>query len=142
MNILEALLTGNVPESLLSRGARQHEGTYPLTLDAEGGYPSEQRVEEITMIAWVDARRWLHDEFPRLWKSLNACGYIEVEETTDIMDKPALRIYVATGGWSGCEEVIEAMLGHFWIRHYLRETRSGGGYTFIVPHEDPKNSRE
>ena len=136
-DLLDALLTGRAPSSLHSRMARQAEGTYPTDLEVEGAYPSEEKVEEIRLIAWKDARRWLHDEFPRLWASVSFRDGVDVEETTSTAGQPALKIRVATGGWSGCEDVIDAVLSHFALRHYLRETLSGGAYTFIVPHEDP-----
>lgn len=137
--LLDALLTRQTPESLRSRLARTREGTYPTTLDVEDGYPSEERVEEIRMVAAVDARRWLHDEFPFLWGSL-PCGSVEVREAKDIVDRPARRIRVATGGWSGCEDVIYAVLGHFMMATYCKERHSGGAYVFVVPHEERKDA--
>jgi len=138
MKLLDALLTGRTPDSVRSRLSRQFEGTYPIDLEIDRGYPSEEKVEEIRLIAWVDARRWMHDEFPRLWQELVDYGYIEVREGKDIVDAPALEIYVATGGWSGCESVIDAVLDHVALSNYCKERKSGGAYTFIVPHEDPK----
>lgn len=136
LNLLEALLVGKTPESLTSWMARPEHGTYPMDLGMSGGYPSDNKVEEIRLIALKDARRWLHDEFPHLWKA--ADGYLETKETKDLCDEPALEIYAATGGWSGCESVIEAVLDHIGLAHYCRERLSGGGYRFVVPHEDPK----
>lgn len=135
-DLLEALLMGRPPSAVKSHMARQHEGTYPTDLEVEGGYPSDDKVEEIRLIAWRDARRWLHDEFPRLWASVGYEDSVQVTETTDLMDRPALKIRVATGGWSGCEDVIDAVLSHHILRSHLRETLSGGAYTFIVPHEE------
>jgi hypothetical protein len=129
-DLLEALLVGRVPESIRGGWPRDEDGTYPVDLEVdEHGYPSDEKVEEIGMVSLRDARRWMHDEFPRLWGTVRY-GHVEVEDEGD-----ALRVYVATGGWSGCEDVIEAVLGHLAMRSYCRERRSGGGFTFRVPHE-------
>jgi len=122
--------------------ARVEKGTYPTDLEIdEQGYPSDAKVEEITMISWKDTRRWLHDEFPRLWDQI-PYGSVRTEETKDIADEPALEIYVATGGWSGCESVIYAVIGHFALRRFLEQRLSGGGYTFVVPHTDSWGSAQ
>lgn len=142
-DLLRALLTRGVPGSLQSHIPRTREGAYPLHLGIDDdGYPSEDKVEEIRLVSFRDAPRWLHDEFPRLWRSLGPCARIDVSETTDLMDLPALKFYVATGGWSGCESVIYAVLGHPILSSYCRERRSGGGYTFVIAHKHGKENED
>ena len=42
-------------------------------------------------------------------------------------------VYFSTGGWSGCEELLDAMLRHFWIRELKVQWRRGGHYIFELP---------
>lgn len=135
-DLLEALWSRRLPHSMQSHMARLDQGTYPLSVEAEDGYPSEEKLEEVRLIAWKDARRWLHDEFPRIWASLYYEDSVTVSEDEVAPGCPVLRVRVATGGWSGYEDLIEAVLSHHIMRSYLRETLSGGAYTFFVPHED------
>jgi hypothetical protein len=135
--LLDALLTRKIPSSIVGDPLpRVHEGTYPTDLEIDGdGYPNEDRVDEIGMVAMVDARRWLHDEFSELWASIPSAG-ISGREVQDTMGRAAKEIRIATGGWSGCESVIDAVLKHVMMARYCTERRVGGGYTFVVPHED------
>lgn len=42
-------------------------------------------------------------------------------------------IYVATGGWGGCEDIIRAMKDNIWIHQLLIASVTGGGYYFACP---------
>lgn len=59
-------------------------------------------------------------------------GWTE-SEGTDEHDKPVDVYEISTGGWSGNEELIEAMIGNwlFWNLCWV-ETRRGGHYIFYV----------
>lgn len=131
VQFMDSLLTQQTPDAV--KGSflpRVREGTFPTSLDVcQDGYPSGAKVEEITLIAGVRCREWLHDVFPDLWASVSY-GHVEVTDTED-----ERTIYVATGGWSGCEQVINAVRQHFFLRAYLDTSTRGGGYTFVVPHQ-------
>jgi hypothetical protein len=45
-------------------------------------------------------------------------------------------IYIATGGWSGCEDIIRAMKNNVWFSHLLIASLSGGGYYYADPFID------
>lgn len=60
-------------------------------------------------------------------------GWREERSTDEITDAPLTRYRISTGGWSGNEDIIEAMqksLGWFfsWV-----QSRRGGHYIFEVP---------
>jgi hypothetical protein len=121
----------------LCRGrVRVGHGAFPDDLEIEDGYPSDARVGEIGCVSIRDARRWLRDVMPAAINAL-PCGGAEVEPSVDAFGKASLRITVVTGGWSGVETIIDAVLDHFVMRMCLRETKSGGRYVFEVPADDP-----
>lgn len=126
------LLGGRLPTSV--RGStlpRVREGAFPTELEVDQhGYPSDAKVEEISLVAGVRCREWLHDVLPEVWKTIGCYGTVQVKDGTEDRE-----IYLATGGWSGCESVIHAVLGNLFMRNYCTTRSAGGGYTFIVPHE-------
>lgn len=132
MELLDALLTGGIPSSILGNPLpRVRNGAYPTDLDVDAdGYPDDDRIDEVAMVAMMDARRWLHDELPHLWDSIRR-GRVSTRETFG-----GKEIHVYTGGWSGCESLINAVLKHIMMARYCKEQTRGGGYTFVVPHED------
>lgn len=42
-------------------------------------------------------------------------------------------VYVATGGWSGCEDIIRAMRDNISIDRLLIAASTGGGYYYACP---------
>ncbi len=106
-------------------------GAFPEDLEIDDGYPSDARVEEIGLVCVLDARRWLRDVMPSAINAL-PCGHAEVEPSTEY-GQPSVRITVTTGGWSGVESVVYAVLDHPIMRRCLVERRRGGLYVFEVP---------
>ena len=45
-------------------------------------------------------------------------------------------IYIATGGWSGCEDIVRAMKKNIWIHNLKIATLSGGGNYYADPSID------
>jgi hypothetical protein len=120
----------------LCRGRiRMDHGAFPTDLEIEDGYPNDARVDEIGCVSIRDARRWLREVMPDAINSL-PCGHAEVEPFVDDYGKPSVRITVVTGGWSGVESTIDAVLEHVIMRQCLRETKRGGLYVFEVRAED------
>jgi hypothetical protein len=56
------------------------------------------------------------------------------EEAVDDFKKPVIRYHVSTGGWSGNEEIINALRLNpcFWPL-YWHSARRGGHYVFEIP---------
>lgn len=135
-SLLDALLTGGIPGFLQSRMPRAEQGPFPTSFDVDQyGYPSEQVEDHIRMIPYTRAREWLHDVFPDLWRTLPSAS-IKVHSVRDaytVEPRMTKHIRIATGGWSGCESIVNAVLDHFALQVYLTEQRCGGGYTFEVP---------
>lgn len=136
-DLLDALLLGRTPTSLRKDGLiyiPRQIGTYPETLDVDAsGYPSEAAVEACQMVGSRDIQRWMLYVFPLLAKSIPYAG-VQTRTVDDEVDGESLEITFATGGWSGCEDFIHAVLRNFFIKSFfLKEQRRGGGYTFVVP---------
>jgi hypothetical protein len=139
-DIASALAGGVLPvrrclASLCRGRIRMDHGAYPEDMETEDGYPSDARVVEIGCVSIRDARRWVRDVMPGAINAL-PCGSAEVEPFVDDFGKPSVRITVVTGGWSGVESIIDAVLDHVIMRQCLRETKRGGLYVFEVRAED------
>ena len=75
---------------------------------------------------------WLPNIKPHL-----ACCTINRSHGETDLGSPADFIEFHTGGWSGAEELIAAMLEHFWIRYFHTKWSRGGHYTFEIPTKIP-----
>lgn len=113
---------------------RRDLGAFPDDLEIEDGYPSDARVDEIGCVSIRDARRWLRDVLPHAVNAL-PCGSAEVEAFDDA-GRSMLRITVVTGGWSGVESIVYAVLDHPIMRGYVTEQHRGGLYVLELPAED------
>lgn len=106
--------------------------TLPDTLDVDDdGYPDEARLAEISAADAVeDGARWMVETFPKLAASLGY-GHVDV---TDVFGEPEKRIEFSTGGWSGCEDFIAAVLQNTMLNAmYYHSWQRGGHHEFRVP---------
>lgn len=91
----------------------------------EDGYPTEEALDLV--------KGWGHED-----------GFVELLETVgqiwkypDYFEcKGPGQYEISTGGWSGNEDLIEALQGNamFWLCCWVQSTR-GGHYIFEVPEE-------
>ena len=102
-----------------------------LEIDRDG-YPDDAAIDAITSMGegdwdFEEAERFMRNDFARLAKELS---YASVWEET-VEDGDEHEIGFTTGGWSGCESFINAVLSVKPIRmmFYYSWTR-GGRYTF------------
>lgn len=51
----------------------------------------------------------------------------------DDFDREFIEVYLATGGWSGNEEMISALQHSFFWFSYWEMSKRGGAFTFHVP---------
>jgi hypothetical protein len=65
-----------------------------------------------------------------------------VVRVTANIEEQGLDVYMATGGWSGNESIIEALQNNymFWSL-YWQESKRGGGYLFTINNERIKNEQ-
>jgi hypothetical protein len=97
------------------------------------GYPTEETLEEIEsfQIHRHEDARDLLDQIQPLWIW---DGYFDYRGIID--GEHCYRIH--TGGWSGHEDIIEALKGNlmFWMLAW-EESRRGGHYQFKIPATKP-----
>jgi hypothetical protein len=90
------------------------------------GYPTDETVEFLeNWKNFKDAKEAM--EFAL--KALKKLCYATVKQENNY-------IYIATGGWSGCEDIIRAMKKNFYCSNLLIASLSGGGYYYADPFID------
>ncbi len=107
-----------------------------LNIDANG-YPDEAVLERIRALD-DDFLRFMLEDFPVLAEQA-ACiyGKITSEDVKDVIGRPVRRLTFVTGGWSGCEDFIEAVLCIPIVRLlYYAAWFRGGKHVFEVPLPD------
>ena len=100
-----------------------------VSMDMDG-YPDETEFKLIEMLDCEDVA----GSFNVLGNLFNACGSgsCKIYDSTDELGKTCLTLELHTGGWSGCESMIEHLQTHntmFWLMYWYSETR-GGHYVF------------
>jgi hypothetical protein len=108
------------------------------TYEAAEGYPTDAWIERfeglpLTTIDPKQAADFLVNRLPEIAKTIS-CMQVRIEDAKDdYSDKPMKRVEYITGGWSGAEMLIGAMLKQFWISHYHSLWKRGGYFVFEVP---------
>ena len=107
---------------------------FPNDLDLDDdSYPSEDRIAQIQKANDIpNAAHWLIETFPRLVESMHY-GSAEVRDGVDDFDRRIKVVAFSTGGWSGQEDLINAIEGSLLGMLYLWSWRRGGHYEFRVP---------
>lgn len=116
-------------------------------IDWFDGYPTEASLEALRETTGIfdhaETGRYLRQELDRC--QLNCCASFDQEESTDFFGKPIDRLFFSTGGWSGAERLIEALLSQLMIEICHVQWRRGGHYIFDVPRaqrDDPARTSE
>lgn len=90
----------------------------------ERDYPTEEELKRLREWPFGDGREWL--EFARSIWHMQDWGWAE-----EI--RPGHN-HASTGGWSGNEEIIDAMQDNWILWHVVWDsTRRGGHYVFLLP---------
>jgi hypothetical protein len=90
------------------------------------GYPTEETVEFLSNYKnFIDAK----EAIGFAMSALEQMGYATIKRGDNY-------IYIATGGWSGCEDIIRAMKENFYCSNLLIASLSGGGYYYADPFID------
>lgn len=105
-------------------------------IEWEEGYPTDASLEAFGAVKdfpidWSVAGRFLRQELAKCAE--HCCASYEEEAATDLLGKPCTHLHFSTGGWSGAESLISALLGKFWIEHLHIQWNRGGHYIFEVP---------
>jgi len=83
-------------------------------------YPTEEQLKQIETWQWNDFQGLMEFIEP-IWE-FSDCGYWKQEGN---------EYHISTGGWSGNEEIIQAMQQNYvWWVQYWFQTNRGGHYIF------------
>ena len=110
--------------------------TLPESLECDSGpYPDDDCLQQIRDAdAMRDGARWMVEMFPELASELEPYAHCEVTIDVDVFGNPEHVISFSTGGWSGCEDFINAVLGNVLLNvMYYSAWKRGGHYEFRVP---------
>lgn len=107
--------------------------------EADEGYPDDGWIAQFRSLDRFalkieDAAQFLVRDLPPIAKTISSL-LVRIEDGKDevIEDATVKRIEYHTGGWSGAEDLIGAMLGQFWIGHFHTRWERGGHFYFEVP---------
>jgi len=90
----------------------------------KNGYPTEKEIK--TIKSWDIIKKGPEDLIgfiEEIWKYAD-CGYFQLR------GKRVLRLELHTAGWSGNEEIIEALQDNqiFWMLYWMKSVRGGHFY--------------
>jgi hypothetical protein len=102
----------------------------------ENGYPTEVALDRI--LRFEGTAMEFMNLIDRIWWPQGAQRMTRqwVEEQPHHPDKSAHEWRLATGGWSGNEDIIARMDETFFWRKFWYSTVVGGAYTFYIPEPD------
>lgn len=108
------------------------------SFEAEGGYPSEDWIDAFeamkqTAFDHRQAADFLVNQLPTIAKSISCLSVIVEDGLCRHSEKQAKLIEYHTGGWSGAEDLIAAMLRQLFVRSYYKRWEVGGHFSFEVP---------
>jgi hypothetical protein len=95
-------------------------------------YPTDEELHRIE--TWPFEDKWGWFGFIEGRWTYRSWGWREEEAMDDLFDRPVHRYYISTGGWSGNEDIIDAMSRNLmlWMLTW-QQSRRGGHYIFEVP---------
>jgi len=93
------------------------------------GYPTDEALEAIKKVEFKDAAQWLIDFGALKLPYSNT----KILYRDDDIYGPCNIIWFATGGWSGNESIMDAVLSNFAFHHLYWRWQSGGLHQFRIP---------
>jgi len=95
------------------------------------GYPEKQELDLIKHWSYRDVFKLL-DYLYDLW-NYNDWGFKEEWKYNHLFKRDELKVNLSTGGWSGNEDLIEALLENEYVKLlWYNKWERGGHYEFII----------
>lgn len=101
------------------------------------GYPTANELNDIT--AWThsfsgedmasEAMQFFERIASEMW-NYSEWGVEWKDDEHDFTHEPVRKLYISTAGWSGNEEVIQAIQSNWQLMMYWEQSRRGGHYIF------------
>lgn len=101
--------------------------------ECDDGYPTDESIERLSKSAlgWREAESFLLDDLPEIKNGIS-CMSVDIEDA-ERHGRPVKRITYVTGGWSGAEELMGAMLDNMTIKLLQTKWERGGLFEFEIP---------
>lgn len=97
----------------------------------EQGYVPDAQVHALRV--WEGCLKLIPEVLDRVAAYFNECGYGRASCVESLVDGEVCRTWrFATGGWSGCEDVIDAMEENLWIGQAWESSHRGGLHVYRV----------
>lgn len=81
----------------------------------------------------------MRHDLPEIAKGISCLSVsTESSERWGEWGEPIIAVAFHTGGWSGAEDLIDAMLRNFWINHLHTKWERGGHFYFELPVTPPQ----
>ncbi len=111
--------------------------------ECEDGYPVGASLERLRKHEFDHdgAADFLVNQLPEIIEGISCC-VVRVEDSKEALYGPGeikliesdmKLIEFHTGGWGGAEDLINAILGRFWINYFHTKWERGGHFHFEVP---------
>jgi len=121
-------------EAGLSRQDIERDALEIYGVEVSEGYPTAAGLISAAQVhERFSEADWLVNGFPVIITAIGMCQGCWVEEIRDETGGLVKKVEFATGGWSGCERLIEAVLQNPRIRDRYLASSDGVGYVFLVP---------
>ncbi len=106
--------------------------------ECEEGYPTDASIERLAGANFDmhDADAFLRNDLPAIAEGI-ACLSVS-SQPGEGWRGPVLALEFHTGGWSGAEDLIDAMLKNFWINHLHTKWERGGHFYFELSASPPQ----
>jgi len=130
-DIIHSYREAGLGKADLERDALQNFG-----VEIVNAYPTDAGLVAVSQIFQrFSEAAWLVNGFPLIVAAIGMCQGCFVKEHRDDRRGLVKKVVFATGGWSGCERLIEAVLQNPKIKaqYYIPELSNGVVYTFFVP---------
>lgn len=116
------------------------QDNWPLDFEVDDApYPTDESLEAVRKLDAVKhGREFFLTELPRIAEMLQPYAVCEVSQVDGLLG-PEIEVRFSTQGWSGCEDLIDAMQDNIalWAFYWFQSTR-GGHYRFRMPVKEPR----
>jgi hypothetical protein len=104
--------------------------------DVEDGYPTEAGIKKL--LSFKGTPRQMIEFISSMWwpQAESTATFDAVEEDEFGQPKELYKWRIATGGWSGNEDIISNLAETFFWMRFWQSTHRGGGYIFYIPRKD------
>lgn len=98
----------------------------------QDGYPTDDELEKVKKWDGIGDPHGLIDFLESIWHWPD-WGVEKKKSKTEFFERPCIKFYLHTGGWSGNEAVMKVLQSNFFWYIFWVSSRRGGHYEFEIP---------